>query len=60
MFDKYAYDKKYNKENYHHVNLSLPKEYKDLLTEAARKRDMSKNAFIKDAIEKQLIELNLL
>ena len=60
MFDKYAYDKKYNKENYHHVNLVLPKDFKSLLTEASEKSGMSRNAFIRDAIEKQLVELGLM
>lgn len=57
MFDKCKYDNNYIKENYHRVNLCLPKEYGPLLKAAAEKCEMSKNAFIKDAIDCKFREL---
>ena len=59
MYDKKAYDRRYDKNNYHHVNLVLPKRHRELISRAAEQCGMSKNAFIRDAVEKRLIELGI-
>ena len=60
MFDKKKYDSEYVRENYHRVSLLLPKEYKELLTDATMESGMSKNAFVKEAIDQKLKELGIL
>ena len=37
MFDKRKYDRQFDKENYHHINLVLPKDYKELLPKHLKK-----------------------
>ena len=45
---------KYMKENYDRINLTLPKGYKEELSEVANGRGLSVNALIKVAIDKEL------
>lgn len=45
---------KYMKENYDRVNLTLPKGYKKELSQAAKDRGLSVNAFIKEVLDKEL------
>lgn len=59
MFNKYEYDKQYDKDNYTHMNLTLPKEYRERIAEAAQKTGLSKNAFVKSAVDRRLEELGL-
>lgn len=60
MFDKTAYDQKFDKENYDHINLVLPKGYKDLLASVAKEVNISRNLFIRQAIEEKLVDMGLL
>ena len=55
-FNKGKYDKLYIKEHYYRPNLLLPKEYKEKIQKAADKQGVSKNAFVKQAIEDKLSE----
>ncbi len=56
-FDKYEYDRKYHAEHYCRFGLALPKEMKEVIEKAAADAGMSRNAFIKSAIEEKIARL---
>lgn len=53
-FNKAEYDKQFQKENYYRLNVVLPKDMRPIIDEAVSKSGMSKNAYIKEAIEQKL------
>ena len=57
MFNKKEYDMKYAKENYHHMNLQMPKEYKKIIQEAAEKKRVSRNKLVIMAIDEYVKRL---
>ena len=54
--DKYRHQKKYHEEHYYRYNIVIPKEMRPLIDEAAKAAGMSKNAWLKEAIETKLAE----
>lgn len=54
---RYEYQKKYHAENYYRMNIAIPKEMRSVIDEAAKAAGMSKNAFIKQAIEEKIARL---
>ena len=53
-FDQAEYTKKFQKENYYRLNVVLPKDMRSVIDEAVAKSGMSKNAFIREAIEEKI------
>lgn len=51
MFNKREYDKNFDKKHYWHMNLTLPKEYKESVSLMARQKGISKNALVKKALD---------
>lgn len=49
-FDKAAYNKQFEKDNYYRLNVVLPKDLRPVIDEAVARAGTSKNAFIKAAI----------
>lgn len=53
-FNKYEYDRKFEKDNYCRFSVVLPKELRQMIEDASETAQMSKNAWIKQAIEEKL------
>ena len=53
-FNKYEYDRAYHAEHYWRFNIAIPKEMKDVIDTAAKEAGLSKNAWLKQAIEEKL------
>lgn len=49
-FDRIAYNRQYNENNYFRINLTLPKDFETDFLKAVEKSGLSKNAFIRSAI----------
>lgn len=53
-FNKSEYDRQFQKKTYYRLNVVLPKNWRELIDESAARAGMSKNAFIKQAIENEM------
>lgn len=53
-FNKYEYDRKFHAEHYCRFNIALPKEMREIIEQAAADAGMSKNAWLRQAIEEKL------
>ena len=53
-FDKYAYDRKYDKNHFDHMGVAAPKGTKDTWKQYAADLGMSMNAFIIYCVEKEI------
>lgn len=57
-FNQAEYTKEFQKKNYYRLNVVLPKDYRDIIDVAVSKSGMSKNQFIKSAIDEKLASLD--
>ena len=53
-FNKAEYDKKYIKDHYYRMNIVIPKDMRSLIDEAAKSAGVTKNSWLKEAIEEKL------
>lgn len=54
VYDKIKYNNKYNKENYDHINLTVPKGQKEIIRKHAEAQGLKINTYIKQLIDKDL------
>ena len=52
--ERYKHQIKYHQEHYYRMNIVIPKEMRGIIDEAAKSAGMSKNAWLKEAIEGKL------
>ena len=57
--DAFAYNNRFNKEKYDRINLTVPKDKKELIQEAARQQGESVNGFIWRVVQAELDRLGI-
>ena len=57
--DAFAYNNRFNKEKYDRINLTVPKDKKELIQEAARQQGESVNVFIRRVVQAELDRLGI-